>query len=92
MPDRDGAMTMSEIADAWDKDRERIAELEAMNSVQECFCQQKYYPRIRGDKCPHCEINRRGRKIVELEAELRGKDTKIETLRAALNQQEQSDE
>jgi hypothetical protein len=29
MPDRNGAMTMGEIADAWNKDKQRIAKLEA---------------------------------------------------------------
>ena len=29
MPDRDGAMTMGEVIDAWNKDKQRIAELEA---------------------------------------------------------------
>ena len=29
MPDHNGAMTMGEIGDAWAKDRQRIAELEA---------------------------------------------------------------
>jgi len=38
MPDRDGAMTMSEIIEAWSKDKLRVKELEGEHALLLAHC------------------------------------------------------
>ena len=38
MPDRDGAMTMGEIIEAWNKDKRHVAELEGEHALLLAHC------------------------------------------------------
>ena len=65
MPDRDGAMTVSELAEAWDEDRQRVAELEKELSEYRTYYNFENW----GKKLPPgLLIERLGAKVEELEA------------------------